>query len=426
MNVIAPPAKQPARAPHPRSRYRSPPDRWLAAALIEGAAFALLVGSSGSVPGRIGRLLVVVVVVAGGSWLALGSQARRDTWALILGLAGTVTGLGVGLHALRPVPVVLVLFGLGLLIGGGIGLARRLPGWWRLAALPAAAVLLAFVLYPLTIAVYATNVPRLSEGTASPARYGLAYRDVRLPTSDGATLSGWYLPSRNAAAVVLTHGSGAGSTKASVLPQAEILARSGFGVLLIDARGHGASSGDAMDFGWFGERDITAGVDYLSARPEVDSSKIGVVGESMGGEEAIGAAGVDHRIAAVVSEGTTGRTAADHDWMPGGFAGLLQRGIDSIAYSAAGLLTNAEEPMSLRSAVRAAAPHPVLLIAAGKSTSEVDAAAYLRQVAPSRVQIWVVAQAGHTQGISVARDEWRATVVGFLSRALGPAASRSS
>ena len=69
-------------------------------------------------------------------------------------------------------------------------------------------------------------------------------------------LSGWYVPSRNGAAVVLLHG--AGSTRSAVLPHAVVLADDGFGVLLYDARGHGRSQGRAMDFGWYGDLGVAA------------------------------------------------------------------------------------------------------------------------------------------------------------------------
>jgi len=67
-----------------------------------------------------------------------------------------------------------------------------------------------------------------------------------------------------------------------------------------------------MDFGWYGEADVSAGVSYLAGRSDVDEGRIAVVGLSMGGEEAIGAAAA-RRIRAVVAEGATNRAFADRD-----------------------------------------------------------------------------------------------------------------
>jgi hypothetical protein len=96
-------------------------------------------------------------------------------------------------------------------------LVRAMPGWWRLLAVPLALVLLEFALLPLTVAVYATNLPPGPLGSATPAAFGLTYRDAVFRTSDGIRLSAWYVPPRNGAAVVLLPG--AGSTRTVMLGQ---------------------------------------------------------------------------------------------------------------------------------------------------------------------------------------------------------------
>src|SRR4029450_12532992 len=42
--------------------------------------------------------------------------------------------------------------------------------------------------------------------TETPADYQLAFDDVRVKTSDGLNLVGWYLPSKNGAALIVQHG----------------------------------------------------------------------------------------------------------------------------------------------------------------------------------------------------------------------------
>ena len=155
--------------------------------------------------------------------------------------------------------------------------------------MPMAVAVLWFVLLPLTVAVNATNRPPGPLGPATPARYGLGYQDVAFRTVDGVRLSAWYIPPRNGAAVVLL--SGAGSTRSAVLGQAAVLARHGYGALLVDTRGHGRSGGHAMDFGWWGNRDLAGAVSFLDRQSGVRADKIAVLGESMGGEQALAAAG---------------------------------------------------------------------------------------------------------------------------------------
>jgi uncharacterized protein len=230
------------------------------------------------------------------------------------------------LGAALAVAGIVLVTGLVLLIWGAAMLVRAVQGWWRLLAIPAALALLWFVLFPLTMAVFATNRPRGALGSATPANYGLAYRNVAFHTADGVQLSGWYIPPRNGAAVLLLPG--AGSTRAAVLAQGAVLARHGYGALLLDGRGHGRSGGHAMDFGWWGGPDIAAAVSFLDRQPGIRPGKIALLGESMGGEQALAAMGTDPRIRAAVGEGVTGQQLADHGWMMHGITGVLDTGME--------------------------------------------------------------------------------------------------
>src|SRR5947209_19579580 len=65
--------------------------------------------------------------------------------------------------------------------------------------------------------------------------------EVAFESSDGSALRGWWLPSRNGAAVVFVHGSSA--DRRGLYPQALFLHQHGFGALLFDMPGHGESAG---------------------------------------------------------------------------------------------------------------------------------------------------------------------------------------
>jgi pimeloyl-ACP methyl ester carboxylesterase len=395
--------------------------------ITQGAAFVVLVGLSGSTLWRTLRVLAVLAITFGGVLLARrASRLGRGGTALILGISGTVAGAGiggvyvakVGVSVLTVAGVVALVTGLWLLVWGAAMLTRATPGWWRLVAVPAGLLIIAFVLFPLTVAVNVTNRPATHLGSATPADRGLAYESVAFRTNDGVRLSAWYVPSGNGAAVVLLHG--AGSTRSAVLGHAVVLARHGYGVLLLDARGHGLSEGHAMDFGWYGNLDIAAAVSYLESRPDVQGGSIAAVGMSMGGEQAIAAAGSDPRIRAVVSEGTTGMQQADHGWLAHyGVRGSIQRGIDWVMYQASAVLSGAPRPMSLREAIGMAAPRQVLLIAAGNVADEPIAGRFFQEASPDSVQLWVVPGAGHTEGLATDPAEWEGRVTAFLDRALG-------
>jgi uncharacterized protein len=393
----------------------------------QGVAFAVLAGLDGSPGWRLARVLAAVAVTALAVWFTRrAGRAGQGTAALLLGIAGTAAGAGVasahlakaGLDAAAALAAIVLVTGLVLLIWGAIALIRSIPGWWRLLAIPAALVLLEFVLLPLTMAVNATNRPPGPLGTGTPAQYGLTYRDVSFRTADGVRLSAWYIPPRNGAAVVLLPG--AGSTRTAVLPQAAVLARHGYGALLTETRGHGLSGGHAMDFGWWGGQDLAAAVSFLARQPGIGAGKIAVLGESMGGEQALAAAGADPRIRAVVAEGATGQQYADHGWRPHDATGIIDRGMEWVQYTAAGLLSGAPRPASIPDAIRAAAPRQALIIAAGSVADEPTAARWFQAASPATVQVWVVPHAGHTQGLATAPRAWEAHVISFLTTALQP------
>jgi pimeloyl-ACP methyl ester carboxylesterase len=278
-------------------------------------------------------------------------------------------------------------------------------------------VLVGFTALTLSVAVAATNVPPTEIGD-TPASRGLAYENVDLVTEDNITLAAWYLPSHNGAAVVLLHG--AGSTRSSLLDEMEVLAANGYGILTFDARGHGDSEGRGMDFGWFGDQDTLPAIQWLVDNPDVENDRIALVGMSMGGEEAIGAAALDDRANAVVAEGATGRTAADNAWLPDvyGFQGRVQRLVDTVRFGITDVLTDAGPSIALRDAASRIAPRPLLLITADNVSDEGNAARYIQSSAPGSVEVWGVPGADHTQGLEVAPAEWEERVIGFLDENL--------
>jgi uncharacterized protein len=345
--------------------------------------------------------------------------------AAVVGISATAVGAGIGVrHVTKTgftttsvLGLTLLVVGLALLTSAGVVAWRTLHRWRRLWLVPTALVSL-LVIWPATEGTMLGLAPRNSLGLATPAAGGLTYSDVNFGTSDGIRLSAWYVPSTNHAAVVAVPG--AGSTRTGTLDQAAVLARHGYGVLMIDPRGQGRSGGRAMDAGWYGDRDISAAVRFLQHQAGVDADRIGVLGMSMGGEEAIGAAGADPAIRAVVAEGATHRTAADKaGYLPGGITGTIQRGMDQLTYGVAALFSSASEPRTLRSAITSAPQTPFLLIAGGQAVDEAEAVAYLRSAAPDRVQTWTVSGASHTQALATDPAEWTARVTAFLDRALG-------
>ena len=119
----------------------------------------------------------------------------------------------------------------------------------------------------------------------SPADAGLAYVDVELESVDGERLHGWWVGRRapGLGHVLLCHGN-AGNVGDRVL-HAALLTAVGFDVLLFDYRGYGHSSGKPSERGTY--RDARAALACLLGQPDVDSTRVLYLGESLGGAVAI-------------------------------------------------------------------------------------------------------------------------------------------
>ena len=393
--------------------------------LVGAHAVALAVLVGGANVGEVVRSAAVIAIAI----LMLVRLRRRgtpgiDAQLLVFGLGGLMAGLVIGTHhtvvsAGSPVSLagtVLVGSGLVLVVIGVRRLVRRLRRWRKLVALPIGLVALVAFVMPLMLSMFVTNVPDYALGEATPADFGLDYRDVTVTTSDGVDLAAWYIPSSNGAALVQLGGCCA--ARDDELEYTAVLARHGYGVLMLDQRGHGGSEGDGMLWGWWGELDVAAGVDFLATQPDVLDGRIAAIGMSVGGEQVIAAAGVDHRIKAVVAEGVSARGARDEGDPASGASALFIRYVDWVTKQAASMMTSADTPTQLRHAVDTmASDQRLFLIISSSASNEVNAAEMLTSVGPGIVSSWTI-DSEHIQGLATHPVEWERRVISFLDNSL--------
>ncbi len=259
-------------------------------------------------------------------------------------------------------------------------------------------------------------VTHVSRAELQTPHLGTAHENVTLTTSDGLHLKGWYIPSRNGAAVIAFPG------RKGPQAHARMLAENGYGVLLFDRRGEGASEGDGNLLGWGGERDIDAAVDFLKQRSDVDTGRIGGIGFSVGGELMLEAAAGNQDIAAVVSEGAGTRTLSEQMQEYDGFD--LVRGFHQMVTLNAGtaLFSNTAPPTSLVDLAPRIAPRPTLIIwAPNGGNRETMSPVYARRIGPS-ASVWAMDDVKHIRGLQTHPEEYERRVVGFFDRAL-PAGS---
>ena len=306
------------------------------------------------------------------------------------------------------IPAGLLLAGVGLVTlwrtrKGGSVIRRYL----RRAVLAVGLLLGAiFVIYPVSESYVVTHTGR---AFVPPENLGAAYEDVSFTTGDGLKLVGWYVPSKNGAAVISFPG-----RKGPQKP-ARLLARHGYGVLLFDRRGEGESEGDPNLLGWQGTHDIEAAVAYLKTRPDVDDDRIGGVGLSVGGEMMLQEAAETDDLKAVVSEGAGIRSVREAVHVDGGdmviFSWLF--GLNTIGTA---VFTSNLPPRSLTD-LSAEITEPVVFIHATPGAGGETLTEEYYEAAKGPKEYWA-APGGHTGAIDAAPEEYERRVVGFFDRNL--------
>ena len=262
--------------------------------------------------------LVPLVLIAGAALMYGRVRAgARATLALLVGYFGVLVGTEAVYYTIAGAPSGDDYTGLLSLLAGFLLLGAGTVMLWRSRrrtdsvvrryvrrALIVIGVLaaIAVILFPASLAYVVTHTLRAE---VPKAELGAPHEDVAFQTSDGLRLEGWFVPSRNGATVIVVPG------RSGPQKQTRMLVRHGYGVLLFDRRGEGASEGDPNAFGWVGDRDLHAAAAFLQRRSDVDPERIGAIGLSVGGEMLIHAAAHSDAFKAIVSEGGSGQSFRD-------------------------------------------------------------------------------------------------------------------
>jgi alpha-beta hydrolase superfamily lysophospholipase len=289
----------------------------------------------------------------------------------------------------------------------------------------------------------------IREADASFAHSGGHREDFDVRAHDGILLHGWIVrPDRpNGNWVLLFHG--VADNRVGVIGQSEFLLRSGYSVVMMDARAHGASEGQLATYGWLERNDTRVIIDALLAQIRRRRTDIQVqpgytppkslgdspqqfphpppiphifaLGESMGAGVALQSAAVEPRIEGVVAEASFATLReASYD-----YAGLRRSpllGKTLFAPFSWTLLYRGEKltglPVAEVSPEKAVAtrPFPVLLICDEKDealpcrhTQRIYAAAR------GPKQFWEVPGAFHTAAIGFQPAEFQRRVLDFFA-----------
>ncbi len=249
----------------------------------------------------------------------------------------------------------------------------------------------------------------------TPADIGLDnYELVQIQPQPDQMLTAWYIPSQNGAAVLLIQGHW--RSRDDMFNDAELLARYGYGVMLLDPHPC-AGPGVAHTMGHDEVADVAAAIKFMQQQPDTASGKIGVLGFSIGGVIAVESAAQIPEIQAVVAQGNfhdlvvnmTPRGARDDI-----VEGLVQRLMLFFYRYYTGLDPNLVKPID---SVAKISPRSLFLIA-GQGEAMANHTQAQFEAAGQPKELWIVPETGHGGYQQRWPEEYEKRVIDFFDRSL--------
>ncbi len=278
------------------------------------------------------------------------------------------------------------------------------------------------------VALYAEHkmiYPPREAITVTPKDIGIDYDEIRYTTVDGLTIRGWFIPASSAASantqatIILAHGYS--HNRAQMNEYMKFLHERGFNVLSFDFRGNGESDGKYTTVGYNEQKDVDGAVEWLKANHPKESSKIGILGISMGGATAILATAHNKKIDAIVTDSSFSKLSNVVDAFFVIVAKLPAYPFSPVTVRIAEIETKAhiDEVVPVKY-VADIAPRPILII-----HSKVDKdilydknALPLYETAGNPKQLWSVDGGGHVENHSFAGKEYEERVDKFFEDSL--------
>lgn len=235
------------------------------------------------------------------------------------------------------------------------------------------------------------------------------FQPLQLVTAEGLELQGWWKPPANGAVILLV--AGLGGSRAAMLPEAEMLAHHGYGVVTLDSR---SCAGWASTLGQRETSEFNTMLDYALAQPGVDW--VGALGFSIGGVAVLNGAAARPEVQAVIAQGNYANlygeimAVEEPAYHP---QRHVQQSVALFYTLMTGIWPGNVSPLEALPKIN---PRPVLLV---HGEYEVERTHAREQVTAggSNVQLWIVPGAGHGEYREAGLQEYEERIVEFFDAA---------
>lgn len=250
-------------------------------------------------------------------------------------------------------------------------------------------------------------IARLLHPSCAPSSEDLAgFESITLQTRDKLHLKGWWLPPKNGNAILLLGGLGA--NRDTMLPDADLLMRHGYGIVTLDYR---HCAGSITTLGYREIYELEAMLNFSKKQPGVE--KIGVLGFSVGGATALRGAARFPEIEVVIAEGNYANLYDEFTAVPTTIFSVewqLQQLVTIGYWLRTGINPVRVSPIS---DIPRISPRPILFI---HGENEINRSRGHDQytAAGTNAQLWVVPGTGHGGYLQAHPKLYEQTIISFL------------
>jgi len=252
-----------------------------------------------------------------------------------------------------------------------------------------------------------------------PEDFGWTYEKVKFKSTDGLTLTGWFVPADSASEFTIVIQHGLGSNAGDMLSNTACLRNGGkWNLFYYNFRGHGDSQGQRTSLGPLELRDMESALRWLQDHKSQETRRLAVYGHSLGAAVAIVGASRHPEIEGVVAESPFAfiSNTVRH------FAWTFYR----IPYFPFVPLSLFFTSLRLRmpigdfapaQSIGKISPRPVFLIAAEKDRRmPMSDAKILWEKARDPKEQWIAPDAGHGEPWIMYREEYEKRLVRFFEK----------